>query len=38
MFFKELDQTLKDSYFNGLFLMYAMQKPVEYSPGGVLIL
>ena len=34
--FYKLGQNLQSSYFNELFSIYAKQKPVEYSPGGVL--
>ena len=34
--FQELDQTLQDSYFDELFLMYAKQMPVEYWLRGAL--
>ena len=36
MFFYELDQNLQNGYFKKLFWMYLRQKPVEYSPSGVL--
>ena len=36
MFFKELAPNLQNSYFIELFPLYAKQKPVEYSPSGVL--
>ena len=36
MFAKELGQNLQNSYFNELFPMYGKQKPVKYSPIGVL--
>ena len=35
MFFWEVDQNLQNSYFK-TFWMHAKQKPVEYSPSGVL--
>ena len=38
MFLYKIGQNLQNSYFNKLFLMYAKQKPVEYSPGGFLYL
>ena len=35
IFFFELGQNLQNSYFNELSLMYAKQKSVNYSLGGV---
>ena len=36
MIFEELGQNLQNSYFKDIFWMYVKEKPVEYSPSGVL--